>query len=162
MKPVYDRWDVFSVQKRLSMQSYKNLKMRVGAKCSSHLVWAFFFFFPPCGGIWAFCGSLHFPHHCILVFLPQYLCFLLEFPDPFPPSPKGFSFLLLSCYLGKAGCMWQLFLQERAWRLLSGNSLSHSRCACGIGKVTTSMPVPDITTLTGDDFLPSSQFWHNL
>lgn len=162
MKPVYDRWDVFSVQKRLSMQSYKNLKMRVGAKCSSHLVWVFFFFPPSVEESELSVDPCISPTTVFLFFLPQYLCFLLEFPDPFPPSPKGFSFLLLSCCLGKAGCIWQLFLQERAWRLLSGNSLSHSRCACGIGKVTTSMPVPDITTLTGDDFLPSSQFWHNL
>lgn len=152
MKPVYDRWDVFSALKTLLMQSYKNLKMRVGTKCSSHLLWAFFFF---CGRIWAVYGSLHFPHRCILGFSPQYLSFLLEFPGPFPRSPKSFSFLLLSCCLIKDGCIWQLFLQNRAWKLLSGNNLSHSRCACGIGKVTTSMPVPGIRSLTGDDFLPT-------
>lgn len=44
--------DVFSALKTLLMQSYKNLKMRVGTKCSGHLLWAFFFLWKNLSFLW--------------------------------------------------------------------------------------------------------------
>lgn len=113
MKPVYDRWDVFSVQKRLSMQSYKNLKMRVGAKCSSHLVWVFFFFFPPLWRNLSFLWILAFPpplYSCF--FYHSTFVFFLSFQTPFHPLQKVSAFFFCPAVWVRLGAYGSCFCRK--------------------------------------------------
>ena len=113
MKPVYDRWDVFSVQKRLSMQSYKNLKMRVGAKCSSHLVWVFFFFFPPSVEESELsvdpCIS---PTTVFLFFYHSTFVFFLSFQTPFHPLQKVSAFFFCPAIWVRLGACGSCFCRK--------------------------------------------------